>query len=231
MASSVDKEGEALSVELRAPSGWKKKKKYVQKKGGTPKKSKIIFISPTGEEIGHKRQLDKYLTAHPGGPASSEFDWGKTGNETRRRSTRISEKSKTAPPQESEPPTKRSRKSKDDVKETENAGEGNEGEKGIKDEAEKITENEAESDKDIVNENQDDEEKETDTKIEVASRESKIEGNLSTETEPVSSNPNTKTVDPNEDREKAVASEKGKITGPEPKGAAENGNSNCEVKP
>jgi hypothetical protein len=230
MASSVEKEEEALSVELPAPSGWTKK--YVQKKGGTPKKSGIIFISPTGEEIGHKRQLDKYLKAHPGGPASSEFDWGKTG-ETRRRSTRISEKSKTAPPQKSEPPKKRSRKSTDD-KETENSAEGNEGEEEIKDEAEKITENEAESDQDVVNENRDDGEKETDTKIEVATQEPKIEGNLvtmSNDAEQTKKDTETETVGANEDEEKAETLEKGEITGPEPKGAAGNGSSNCEVKP
>ena len=36
----------------------------------------VIFVSPTGEEIKSKRQLTQYLKAHPGGPASSEFDWG-----------------------------------------------------------------------------------------------------------------------------------------------------------
>jgi hypothetical protein len=38
-------------------------------------KSEIIFVSPTGEEIKNKRQLNQYLKANPGGPASSEFDW------------------------------------------------------------------------------------------------------------------------------------------------------------
>jgi len=36
----------------------------------------VLFVSPTGEEIKSKRQLTQYLKAHPGGPASSEFDWG-----------------------------------------------------------------------------------------------------------------------------------------------------------
>ncbi|KAL6539135.1 hypothetical protein OROGR_011784 [Orobanche gracilis] len=80
------------------------------KKGGTPKKNEILFIAPTGEEIGNRRQLEQYLKGHPGNPSISEFDWG-TG-ETPRRSARISEKIKTTPPsKESEPPKKRARKS------------------------------------------------------------------------------------------------------------------------
>ncbi|KAK4257400.1 hypothetical protein QN277_006993 [Acacia crassicarpa] len=111
MASSAEKESlageEALSVELPAPPGWKKK--FFPKKVGTPKKNEIVFTAPTGEEINNKRQLEQYLKAHPGGPAVSEFDWG-TG-ETPRRSARISEKAKVAPPVDTEPPKKRSRKS------------------------------------------------------------------------------------------------------------------------
>lgn len=82
---------------------------FLPKKGGTPRKSEIVFIAPTGEEIGNRKQLEQYLKVHPGNPAVSEFDWG-TG-ETPRRSARISEKAKAAPPRESEPPKKRSRKS------------------------------------------------------------------------------------------------------------------------
>ncbi|KAK4257401.1 hypothetical protein QN277_006994 [Acacia crassicarpa] len=111
MASSVEKENlsgeEALSVELPAPPGWKKK--FFPKKGGTPKKNEIVFTAPTGEEINNKKQLEQYLKAHPGGPALSEFDWG-TG-ETPRRSARISEKAKASPPVDIESPRKRSRKS------------------------------------------------------------------------------------------------------------------------
>ncbi|MED6121931.1 hypothetical protein PIB30_034880 [Stylosanthes scabra] len=121
MASSLEKEGageEAVSVELPAPPGWKKK--YLPKKAGTPKKNEIVFTAPTGEEINNKKQLEQYLKAHPGGPAASEFDWG-TG-ETPRRSARISEKAKAAPTPESEPPKKRGKKSsasKKDEKEEE----------------------------------------------------------------------------------------------------------------
>ncbi|KAL2340365.1 hypothetical protein Fmac_008305 [Flemingia macrophylla] len=111
MASAVEKGGgaveEAFSLELPAPPGWKKK--FVPKKAGTPKKNEIVFTAPTGEEINNRKQLDQYLKAHPGGPAVSEFDWG-TG-ETPRRSARISEKVKAAPPTESEPPKKRRRSS------------------------------------------------------------------------------------------------------------------------
>lgn len=98
---------EVLSVELPAPSGWKKM--FMPKKGGTPKKSEIVFIAPTGEEMNNKRQLEQYLKSHPGNPPISDFDWG-TG-ETPRRSARISEKAKATPPPEDEPKKKRSRKS------------------------------------------------------------------------------------------------------------------------
>ncbi|KAJ4952990.1 hypothetical protein NE237_029822 [Protea cynaroides] len=114
---------EVVSVELPAPPGWTKK--FMPKKGGTPKKNEIIFIAPTGEEMGNRKQLEQYLKSHPGGPAISEFDWG-TG-ETPRRSARISERAKAAPPPEHEPPKKRSKKSaagsKKESKETEVAPE------------------------------------------------------------------------------------------------------------
>ncbi|XP_022751678.1 methyl-CpG-binding domain-containing protein 10-like [Durio zibethinus] len=117
---------DVVCFELPAPSGWKKK--FMPKKGLTPKKNEIIFTAPTGEEISNRRQLEQYLKAHPGGPAVSEFDWG-TG-ETPRRSARISEKVKAMPtPPESEPPKRRARKSsasKKDNKESETAPEGTE---------------------------------------------------------------------------------------------------------
>ncbi|KAL5999258.1 hypothetical protein ACLOJK_040708 [Asimina triloba] len=77
--------------------------------GGTPRRNEIVFISPTGEEIRNRRQLDQYIKSHPGGPSSSEFDWG-TGD-TPRRSARISEKAKASESPEGEPPRKRGRKS------------------------------------------------------------------------------------------------------------------------
>nr|TKS10364.1 methyl-CpG-binding domain-containing protein 11-like [Populus alba] len=148
---TVTVEEEGFSLELPAPSGWKKK--FVPKKGGTPKKGEIIFTAPTGEEIASKRQLEQYLRAHPGGPAASEFDWG-TG-ETPRRSARISEKAKVTPVKESEPPKKRSRKSaaSKESKETETTFEGTE---EAKEEAEKTEMNdmEVEEGKDVVKENQ-----------------------------------------------------------------------------
>ncbi|XP_027344565.1 methyl-CpG-binding domain-containing protein 10 [Abrus precatorius] len=113
---------EVLSVELSAPPAWKKL--FFPKKVGTPRKSEIVFIAPTGEEISSRKQLEQYLKAHPGNPPVAEFDWG-TG-ETPRRSARISEKVKSTPPAESETPKKRPRKSsgsKKDNKETESAAE------------------------------------------------------------------------------------------------------------
>ncbi|XP_043724950.1 methyl-CpG-binding domain-containing protein 11-like [Telopea speciosissima] len=132
MESTVDKEtqtggkDEVVSVELPAPPGWTKK--FMPRRGGTPRKNEIIFISPTGVEVSNRKQLEQYLKSHPGGPALSEFDWG-TG-ETPRRSARISERAKTAPAPEPEPPKKRSRKSsagsKKETKETEVAPEDTE---------------------------------------------------------------------------------------------------------
>ncbi|XP_068648004.1 methyl-CpG-binding domain-containing protein 11-like [Aristolochia californica] len=100
-------DSEIVSVELPAPAGWKKK--FMPKKGGTPKKNEIVFTAPNGEEMNNRRQLEQYLKSHPGGPLISEFDWG-TG-ETPRRSARISEKVKATPPKESRTKRKRSRKS------------------------------------------------------------------------------------------------------------------------
>lgn len=118
MASEVDKEEKALpvvtnqenqedvvSIELPAPKGWKKK--FTPRKSGTPRRNEVVFISPTGEEIKSKRQLDQFLKSHPGGPSVSEFDWG-TGD-TPRRSARISEKSKATESPESEPVKKKQR--------------------------------------------------------------------------------------------------------------------------
>jgi len=72
-------------------------------------KFEVIFVSPTGEEIKTKRQLTQYLKAHPGGPASSEFDWGTS--DTPRRSARISEKVKATESPEGEKTPKRGRSS------------------------------------------------------------------------------------------------------------------------
>lgn len=49
------------------------------KKGGTPKKKDVVYVAPNGEEIKTKRQLEKYLKAHPGTVSASDFDWGVPG--------------------------------------------------------------------------------------------------------------------------------------------------------
>ena len=49
------------------------------KKGGTPKKKDVCFLAPDGEEVKNKRQLDKYLKAHPGTLTAADFDWGIPG--------------------------------------------------------------------------------------------------------------------------------------------------------
>ncbi|KAI3670925.1 hypothetical protein L1987_87569 [Smallanthus sonchifolius] len=108
MANSGLNNDEVVSLELPAPTGWKKM--FLPKEAGTPKKDEIVFTAPTGEEITNRKQLEQYLKAHPGGPKVSEFDWG--SGETPRRSSRISEKVKsTPPPSETEPVKKRGRKS------------------------------------------------------------------------------------------------------------------------
>ncbi|RWR85457.1 methyl-CpG-binding domain-containing protein 11-like protein [Cinnamomum micranthum f. kanehirae] len=103
-------------MELSAPHGWKKKK-FTPTKGGTLRRNEIFFISPTGEEIRNKRQLEQYLKSHPGGPSSTEFDWG-TGD-TPRRSARINDKVKATETPEGEQAKKRGKKSSDSKEEDE----------------------------------------------------------------------------------------------------------------
>ncbi|KAL1191325.1 Methyl-CpG-binding domain-containing protein 11 [Cardamine amara subsp. amara] len=98
-------EEEIVSVELPAPSSWKKL--FYPNKVGAVKKTEIVFVAPTGEEISNRKQLDQYLKSHPGNPAITEFDWTTSG--TPRRSARISEKTKATPSPDKEPPKKRGR--------------------------------------------------------------------------------------------------------------------------
>ncbi|CAJ1975426.1 unnamed protein product [Sphenostylis stenocarpa] len=158
MASSVEQEGgareETFTLELPAPPGWKKK--FIPKKAGIPKKNEIVFTAPTGEEINNRKQLEKYLKAHPGGPVVSEFDWG-TG-ETPRRSARIIEKTKAVPPTESETPKKRSKRTPALQKETsqeEKDAETKETEMQAADGTGKDDEDK-EKERNVVKENQDD---------------------------------------------------------------------------
>ncbi|XP_042402025.1 methyl-CpG-binding domain-containing protein 11-like isoform X1 [Zingiber officinale] len=115
-------EAVAVAVELTAPAGWTKK--FMPSEGGTPRRNEIVFISPTGEEIKNKRQLQQYLKAHAGGPPSSEFDW-RTGD-TPRRSARIREKTKAVETPEDEKPKKRERKSSSMKEAREKDAEGDE---------------------------------------------------------------------------------------------------------
>ncbi|XP_061352257.1 methyl-CpG-binding domain-containing protein 11-like [Gastrolobium bilobum] len=162
MASSVEKEvagagagegagDEAVSLELPAPPGWKKK--FFPKKSGTPKKNEIVFTAPTGEEINNRKQLEQYLKAHAGGPAVTEFDWG-TG-ETPRRSARISEKAKVVPPPESEPPKKRGKKSSASKKEASEEEKEETKEVQMQEADETKDDKDLEQEKNVVKENQD----------------------------------------------------------------------------
>ncbi|KAK8608556.1 hypothetical protein V6N13_023977 [Hibiscus sabdariffa] len=143
----MESKEEVISVELPAPASWKKM--FFPKKVGSPRKTEIVFIAPTGEEISTRRQLEQYLKSHPGNPPVTEFDWG-TG-ETPRRSTRISEKAKATPTPEKEPPKKRGRKSlsaKKEEKETEANPEKAEGEKeSVKEDAQAAEKETAEVEK------------------------------------------------------------------------------------
>ncbi|KAJ0257063.1 Methyl-CpG-binding domain-containing protein 10 [Hirschfeldia incana] len=100
---------ELVSIELPAPSSWKKL--FYPKRAGTPRKTEIVFMAPTGEEISSRKQLEQYLKAHPGNPLVSEFDW--TTGESPRRSSRISQKVKaaTSPTPDKEPLLKKRRSS------------------------------------------------------------------------------------------------------------------------
>uniref|UniRef100_A0A0D3CAG4 MBD domain-containing protein n=1 Tax=Brassica oleracea var. oleracea TaxID=109376 RepID=A0A0D3CAG4_BRAOL len=57
---------ELVSIELPAPTSWKKL--FYPKRAGTPRKTEIVFMAPTGEEISSRKQLEQYLKAHPGNP-------------------------------------------------------------------------------------------------------------------------------------------------------------------
>ncbi|KAG2317780.1 hypothetical protein Bca4012_068725 [Brassica carinata] len=99
-------EEESVSVELPAPSSWKKL--FFPNKVGSVKKTEIVFVAPTGEEISNRKQLDQYLKSHPGNPSITEFDWTTSG--TPRRSARIiDKKTKSTPSPDKEPPKKRGR--------------------------------------------------------------------------------------------------------------------------
>ncbi|KAL6974184.1 hypothetical protein U1Q18_028366 [Sarracenia purpurea var. burkii] len=199
--------GEVFSFELPAPPGWKKK--FMPKKGGsTPKKKEIVFTAPTGEEITARRQLEKYLKSHPGGPTVNEFDWG-TG-ETPRRSARICEKTKATLPLESEPPKKRSRKissASEDEEKAEETEEVKEAQMQDGDKTEKDNAVEEIEKKDFVRENQD-AELETEVAKEVHMEDGdKTEDNAAEETEKdsVKENQDVKMTDADECKKDAEA--------------------------
>lgn len=107
VANPPEEKKNVVVIELPAPEGWRKQ--FIPPKAGTPRRKDVLFISPTGEEIKSKRQLELYMKSHPGGPSTSEFDWG-TGD-TPRRSSRLTDKSKAVESPESETPKKKQRKS------------------------------------------------------------------------------------------------------------------------
>ncbi|XP_024386060.1 uncharacterized protein [Physcomitrium patens] len=126
---------ESAFEELTGPlQGWKRKGSG--KKGGTPKRKDVTFVAPDGEEIKTKRQLDKYLKAHPGTLSAGDFEWGVaagdavTPPENRRRSARLSSKGRVSGEgievvaEIKRPAVKRSRKSRENGKdEKDGAGE------------------------------------------------------------------------------------------------------------
>ncbi|XP_021741751.1 methyl-CpG-binding domain-containing protein 11-like [Chenopodium quinoa] len=204
MATEVEKNAsgqeEVVSMELPAPSGWKKQ--FFPKRGGTPRKNEIVFTAPTGEEIHSQRQLQQYLKSHPGGPPASEFDWG-TG-ETPRRSARISEKVKASPTTpESDPPKKKSRKSsasKIDSKDGEATAEETKTDEIQMDDAEKIEKKETDE-----GANKDVEMQET-GKTETGGAEVEVEKEVAKENQPENKNvtSETKEAAPEPESETAV---------------------------
>lgn len=97
---------------------------FYPNKVGSVKKTEVVFVAPTGEEISNRKQLEQYLKSHPGNPAIAEFDWTTSG--TPRRSARISEKTKATPSPDKEPPKKRGR-TKSPVSKKDAEGEKSEG--------------------------------------------------------------------------------------------------------
>ncbi|CAN6885576.1 unnamed protein product [Brassica oleracea] len=112
---------ELVSIELPAPTSWKKL--FYPKRAGTPRKTEIVFMAPTGEEISSRKQLEQYLKAHPGNPLVSEFDW--TTGETPRRSSRISQKVKATTPTPDKEPLLKKRRSSLTKKDNKEAAEKN----------------------------------------------------------------------------------------------------------
>ncbi|ESQ35273.1 hypothetical protein EUTSA_v10007967mg [Eutrema salsugineum] len=113
---------ELVSIELPAPASWKKL--FYPKRAGTPRKTEIVFMAPTGEEISSRKQLEQYLKAHPGNPLISEFEW--TTGETPRRSSRISQKVKATTPTPDKEPLLKKRRSSLTKKDNREAAEKNE---------------------------------------------------------------------------------------------------------
>ncbi|KAG5242813.1 methyl-CpG-binding domain-containing protein [Salix suchowensis] len=236
MASSMEKdketvaiEEEGFSLELPAPSGWKKK--FVPKKSGTPKKGEIIFTAPTGEEITSKRQLEQYLKAHPGGTAVSEFDWG--SGETPRRSARISEKAKVTPVKESGPPKKRIKKSSasKESEDTETTLEGTEEAKEVAEKTEKGN-MEVEVEKDVTETTLEgtEEAKEIAEKTEESNMEVEVEKDVEKENQDENNGPGTETQTEAACTEEAGAGKEIKISAETEEGKAESEPRNSEGK-
>ncbi|PKA49061.1 Methyl-CpG-binding domain-containing protein 11 [Apostasia shenzhenica] len=96
---------------------------FTPKKNGT-RKSKVVFIAPTGDEIINRKQLQQYLKSHLSQLPLHEFDWSTSGDAPRR-SARIREKIKAVASPEPQPKEKQARRSstapKSDNKENETA--------------------------------------------------------------------------------------------------------------
>eukprot|EP00250_Pteridium_aquilinum_P002216 c12407_g1_i1 orf=3-734(-) len=75
--------------QLSAPPGWTKKLVPAKAKFITLRKYDVIFIAPDGQEVKSKWHLNRYLKAHPEGPAPSEFVWSSGEETTIRRSARF----------------------------------------------------------------------------------------------------------------------------------------------
>eukprot|EP00897_Mesotaenium_endlicherianum_P010203 jgi/Mesen1/9210/ME000591S08522 len=56
------------------PPGWTKQ--IVPRRGSS--RADIYFFSPDNQKLRSRKELERYLTEHPGGPSMEDFDW-KTG--------------------------------------------------------------------------------------------------------------------------------------------------------
>jgi hypothetical protein len=66
-------ESDPLVQEEAFVEGWRRR--LVLRKGVKKQRRDVVYVAPDGTEVKNKKQLEKYLKKHPGGPLVSEFNW------------------------------------------------------------------------------------------------------------------------------------------------------------